>query len=169
MIEITEDYKVWSVRTPNIYAVVGIDEFKKINSLLCEETKASLVLISITEPDMLGFDSGELDGYFDLLSVKFWDLKKPIKKDDEILDVISDEVATEIREFILKNSDKEFLIHCKAGISRSAGVAMAIESLLNGSFDLKNTPMYEMIKNSAIYSHERYDVNLTVYEKIIKG
>jgi len=43
---------------------------------------------------------------------------------------ISWEQGKELKEFILKNSNKSFLIHCTAGISRSAGVALAIECLI---------------------------------------
>ena len=77
---------------------------------------------------------------------------------DEIREVISNEKAKAIKEFIIKNRDKKFLIHCSAGISRSAAVGMAVEKLLCNVFTKED---------SVFMKYERYEPNMFVYHKII--
>lgn len=51
--------------------------------------------------------------------------------------VFSDEQAVQIVDFVERIKDKVngFLIHCEAGVSRSAAVAAAIDLIVNGSSD----------------------------------
>lgn len=51
------------------------------------------------------------------------------------------------------------MIHCSAGITRSATVGLTVESLLKSDFETKN---------SEIIKHERYKPNMLVYSTIIK-
>lgn len=51
--------------------------------------------------------------------------------------------AASIAEFVEKNKDKTIIVHCDAGISRSAGIAAAIMKHYNGD----DTPIF----NSRLY------------------
>jgi predicted protein tyrosine phosphatase len=147
---------IYTITNDTILAVVGIEEI----ALIIPEVKENTVLISITEPE----DSLEISGevrqrYFDVCDVKFWDIERPTPKHD----VIDHSIALKIKEFILKYKDKQFAIHCRAGISRSAGVAMAVECLVNYSGGV-----YEYSTgHSDVKNFWRYHPNRTVYERIV--
>jgi predicted protein tyrosine phosphatase len=72
--------------------------------------------------------------------------------------VFSDEQAVQIVDFVERIKDKVngFLIHCEAGVSRSAAVAAAIELIVNGSSD-------------RILNDRRYSPNQCVYRKLIQA
>lgn len=151
--------QLWSVTTHKILAVIGIEEFITLNESLSTQEKQALALISITEPNKPStIEQHIVEDYSNVLHCQFWDLRKPMRKNGEVYPIITQEQGLEIKNFILENRDKKFLIHCKAGISRSAGVGMAIEALLcDAAFE---------IENSEIYNHKRYTPNLSVYEVI---
>jgi len=71
--------------------------------------------------------------------------------------LFSHEQALQIVDFVegIKDKVKGFLIHCEAGVSRSAAVAAAIELMLNGSSD-------------RIFNDRRYSPNMYVYTKLIQ-
>jgi len=71
--------------------------------------------------------------------------------------LFSHEQAVQIVDFVVRVKDRVngFLIHCEAGVSRSAAVAAAIELMLNGSSD-------------RIFNDHRYSPNLYVYTKLIE-
>lgn len=96
----------------------------------------------------------------DYKMIKFWDITEKYKD----YTPITKEQGEELKDFILKNKDKRFLIHCSAGISRSAGVGMAVECLVryNGCKYSYKTG------SSAIKSFRRYSPNLKVFDTIIK-
>lgn len=74
--------------------------------------------------------------------------------------LITDEDAIKIKEFItekvLKSETKLLIIHCRAGQSRSAGVAAAISKVLYGD-------------DSYYFESPQYTVNMTVYTKVLKA
>ncbi len=117
-------------------------EFNKIESL--ERKKATDFISSFEDYKM----------------IKFWDITEKNKG----CSPITKEQGEELKEFILKNKDKRFLIHCSAGISRSAGVGMAVECIVgfNGCKYSYQTGY------SAIKSFRRYSPNLKVFDTIIK-
>jgi predicted protein tyrosine phosphatase len=149
--------------------IMGINEYKEYQTKLSLEYRKDIVLISITEPESsvtypdtkLSEDSPIYTlGYHDVIEMKFWDVEKPIGTNYLPL---SDEQGKELRTFIEKNKDKKFLIHCKAGESRSAGIGLAVECIVNF-----NGNRYEFRTGKTdIYNYTRYSPNLTVFDKII--
>ena len=101
--------------------------------------------------------------FFDVLSVSFWD----VTEDLEFYKPISKKEAKEIAKFIHKhkNSKKKYIIHCSAGISRSAGVGMAIHCCLDFDGDISKFKK----ETCDIYNHERYRPNEYVFEKICRA
>jgi predicted protein tyrosine phosphatase len=148
--------------------IMGIEEFKEYQTNLSLEDRKNIVLISITEPESSKeypetklSETNEIYtiGFHDVLEMKFWDVEETIGK----YEPLTDDQGQEIKDFIVKNKDKKFLIHCKAGQSRSAGVGLAVECLVNF-----NGSRYEYRTGKTdIYSYSRYSPNLTVFDKII--
>jgi len=155
--------KINTVSTNLIKGIISLNEFKYIKDTI---NKENLVLISISEPKQNGYEDETLSDtdvkdFKDSIRVKFWDVEEDI---DEYK-VISDSVAKELHDFIIKNKNNKFLIHCKAGQSRSAGVGMAVECLINHDGD-----KYQYIlKGSDITKNPRYSPNFTVYDKIVNS
>ena len=142
------------------FGVFGKDEYLTLNKRN-EIDKDNLVLISIHDPDQKIHSLTDVQGFDDVLQIQFWDLEESIAN----YEIITSEQGQEIREFILKNKNKRFLVHCAAGISRSAGVACAIECLV----DFDGINYNYKTSNSDVKSHWRYSPNWTVYDKIIEG
>ena len=71
---------------------------------------------------------------------------------------ISERQALRIARFVDENRDrvKEFIVHCGAGISRSAGAAAAIMKYLNGS-------------DSPIFDSPGYQPNMKVYRTVLNA
>lgn len=76
------------------------------------------------------------------------------------LRLIQDEDAEKIKKFVsekvLKSDSEMLIIHCRAGQSRSAGVAAAISKVLFGT-------------DSYYFNNTKYTINRTVYSKILKA
>lgn len=87
-----------------------------------------------------------------ILKLKFDD----IEKDEKNCVCINDIDAKDIVAFINKLKDKVecIIVHCEAGISRSAGVAGAIMKYLNND----DTP---------VFNSGRYCPNMTCYRKVL--
>ena len=148
-----------TVQNKVIYAIIGETEYLDFyNKDILE--KDGTVLISIRDPDKLPHPESKIQGFSDVLQINFWDIESTMGDTE----VISQEQGNIIRDFILKNKDKQFLIHCAAGVSRSAGVGMAVECLVNHNGD-----KYQYSLNgSDIVAHTRYSPNYTVYDTILK-
>lgn len=70
---------------------------------------------------------------------------------------ISDSQAKHIAEVVNNNKDVEkIVVHCEAGVSRSAGVAAAIGMAINGD-------------DSFIFNDGRYCPNSTCYRKVLEA
>lgn len=94
------------------------------------------VLISIIEPDDQPAQLVELMGeekmWDDVLRMAFWDITKPQKYMigvDQILDPMTEEQGKEIADFIKANHDSSIIVHCRAGISRSAAITKLLLEL----------------------------------------
>lgn len=161
-----------TISTNTIEAIISRDEMQcAIYQGILD--KENLVLISISEPVQDGYNDErlsdeEVKGFKDSLRVKFWD----IEEDFCDYKIISDEVAIGIQNFILvnlqKDPDTRFIVHCRAGVSRSAAVAKAIEQLKFFGICEEAKYNYKTCFNSEISAHSRYTPNLTVFDKIVK-
>ena len=91
------------------------------------------VIISITDPNMIyttrPFCSAE-NLVKAILPLAFCDADTPGKdvygNHADESDLMSDEDARQIVEFVSRHAEKQIIVHCDAGISRSSGVAAAI-------------------------------------------
>ncbi len=85
---------------------------------------------------------------------------------------ISENQANEILAFINANRDKKFLVHCWAGISRSAAIARFINEHLNlGSIEfdgymMYNRWVYNALKAAAGESLAAYYENLEIQDRL---
>jgi len=123
--------------------------------------KDNTVLISISDPDNESHNADKVSGFDEIIQVKFWDITQDTNKNK----IISADTSKMIRDFIERNVklQKRFLVHCEAGISRSAGVGMAIECINNYQGDVYTY----FTSESDIKSHGRYHPNLTVFDSIM--
>ena len=89
-------------------------------------------IISITDTDKADviFEKNEANGIRAVLRLKFDDVERDYKNEH----CITKEDAENIVKFVNKNKNKvdKFIVHCEAGVSRSAGVGAAIMKALNG-------------------------------------
>lgn len=126
--------------------------------------KAQSVIISIsttygeykTEPYI-----SEKNNVIDILRLSFLDADCPndkdvygrIAKEDELM---SDEQANQIVDFVEKYSDYLIIVHCDAGISRSSAIAAAILKHYTGD-------------DSDIFNSRWYAPNMWCYYKVLKA
>lgn len=160
-----------TINTRTIEAVISRDEMQcAIHQGILD--KENLVLISIGEPGP-GYEYSilkphEVQGFRDVLQIEFWD----VEEDFGDYTIITDEEAKTIQNFILSNlrkdPDTRFIVNCKAGKSRSAAVAKAIECIANFGIGEEAKYNYKTCFNSEISKHSRYCPNLTVFDKIVK-
>lgn len=156
------EQEVFSVHNDLIKAIVGREEiidlsksdFTKINK------DNNTVIISITDPDRAALSSEILNKFKDYLSISFWDVEEEIGR----IKPINKLQAKEIKEFIIKNKNNNFVIHCEAGMSRSSGVGLAVE--LYCKFD-GDRYLFSTSK-SDIKKHHRYHPNYTVFDMIVE-
>lgn len=145
---------IYSVHSQLFEAVFSRSEVKK--HLM--DLDADSVHISLYDPDL----QPEITNYFNnALYVPVWDLEEDICQ----YKIITKEQAKEIKNFILDNKDKKFIINCEAGISRSAGAALAVECLIKYDGDL----YLHATSSSEIKEHPRYSPNLTIYKMIVEA
>ena len=115
-------------------------------------------IISITDTDKADviFEKNEANGIRAVLKLKFDDVERDYKNEH----CITKEDAENIVKFVNKNKNKvdKFIVHCEAGVSRSAGVGAAIMKALNGDdWDVFKNPLkcpnmkcYRMVLNAFI-------------------
>jgi predicted protein tyrosine phosphatase len=112
----------------------------------CEITSGSAFqgIISITDPDWKDAPLTE-EAWGDILRLKFHDIDKAWQN----YVLISDEQADEIIAWLKEHEDefKKIVVHCAAGISRSAAVAKFIAEV----YDLQFPESYNLY-NKLVYS-----------------
>ena len=112
------------------------------------------VVISITDPRQPLAKIQE--GWHAVLRVQFFDTGVPMTNPIAPLIMekyppITPATAEKIAMFILQHQDKNFLVHCEAGISRSAGVAMAIHDTVGhplrimDRYDFMNSYVHQLV------------------------
>jgi predicted protein tyrosine phosphatase len=142
-----------------------------IASRLIAEKASALIktphaIISITDPDsdLPAFALNE--NRLGILSLQFYDIED-ISAEMSLKDAVEyltqfgdglfkDDQASQIVDFVelVKDKAEGLLVHCEAGVSRSAAVAAAIELMLNSS-------------NERVFNDRRYSPNLYVYSKLL--
>lgn len=152
-----------TVRTDKIFAIVGRwdlqYEFDNHKADIIKQLPKDLAYINIYEPNSNPIK--HYNHFADVLQISFYDVEE---KWTDTIKPLTDKQGKTIYDFIMKNKDKKFLINCEAGISRSAGVGLAIEYLFRDKFiypEWKHFP-------SKILQHQRYMPNMEVFNKIIK-
>lgn len=140
------------------------------NRVIAEKVSAHIktphAIISITDPDSDIPTFAPNQNRISILSLQFYDLEDisdemPLKDAVEYVTMFGhglfrDNQAAEIVDFVerIKERIKGILVHCEAGVSRSAAVAAVIELILNGS-------------NERVFQDRRYSPNQYVYRKLL--
>lgn len=131
---------------------------KEAKKFSCESHDFKTAIISITDTDKADvvFEKNETNGIKAVLKLKFDDVERDYKNEH----CITKEDAENIVKFVNKNKNKvdKFIVHCEAGVSRSAGVGAAIMKALNGDdWDVFKNPLmcpnmkcYRMVLNAFI-------------------
>lgn len=91
------------------------------------KTETALISICSTTNTFCGIQQNH---YFkqskdNVLNIRFDD----IQEEEQGLLLFNEDIATILIKFILKNIDKDFIVHCTAGISRSGAVGEFIRRL----------------------------------------
>ena len=121
------------------------------------------VMISISDPHMqyaaAPFGSEE-NKVLQILSLCFADADQPgpdiYGYDARVEDLMRDEDAAKVAELLRTYPDTDVIVHCDAGISRSAGIAAAILKHTTGD-------------DSSIFDNGLYDPNRWCYQKTLKA
>jgi len=114
------------------------------------------ILISIASP---GQNHPKVSGSWRSLQLKFHDIDEVREEGDTI---INEWHAVNILKYLDITQPEEIVINCEAGISRSAGVAVALEEILNGNNKaFKKYPNHNRRVASTILRvwHERFSGN----------
>lgn len=128
----------------------------------CEEQHDDeCAMISISDPRM-GYDSAPFcskeNKVVEILRLKFSDADRPGRDvygyDAGVDDLMSDDDARMVAEFVAKYRGQNIIVHCDAGISRSAGVAAAIMKHLTGD-------------DSAVFDSGFWRPNMWCYRKTL--
>jgi predicted protein tyrosine phosphatase len=116
--------------------------------------KVRSILISITDPDEPLLDIQHPEAYLGVLRLSFHDVERILDGYPEVIPFTEND-AESIINFIdnYKNDIELVVVHCEAGISRSAGVAAALSLILN---------------NDCGFFHEYYYPNTLVKSIILR-
>lgn len=134
------------------------------NSYLDNNLKFAIISIQDGPNNEMGFSYKKGGNCLEALNLWFSDVtemgyQEAKKNKNNYLKLISDSDAKKIKEFVdkLYSLDIDLLIiHCRAGQSRSAGVAAALSQVIYGD-------------DSEFFNNPRYTVNMTVYYKVLKA
>lgn len=123
-------------------------------------------LISISTPGG-NYDDLPINtqGWHDVLEIEFDD----VERDTQYYKTLTYNHAQEILKFLYKNREKDFIIHCDAGISRSVAVALFLkdyfghETLFFGgakNYDHHNQTVYGRMKALHVRARQSLDNEL---------
>ncbi len=128
----------------NLFEAVFSKKELKDNYLKLSKEAA---LIVVSNPDNDNFK--KLNFFSKELYVAFYD-----SEEDSFYPSVSESIIKTLKNFVFENLDKKFIICCEAGISRSAGIAKAVE-VLSG------------IEIGGIDSFKRYRPNKFLFKRLI--
>jgi predicted protein tyrosine phosphatase len=114
------------------------------------------IIVSITDPDKNINTFADNDNIVSICRVQFDDTEPDCMLNGEI--VMTEKDAEKIKNFIFTFKDKVecIIVHCEAGISRSAGVMAAIQKFLIGD-------------DSAIFNAFRFCPNMHCYRMTLNA
>lgn len=109
------------------------------------------IVISITDPSSPEANIKDMKNIVDVLRLQFHDFDRPVSGYIQF----DDTHANQIVDFIKKHKDfPDLIVHCEAGISRSAAVAAAISKYVNGN---------------DLYFFQHYLPNAWVYGRLVRA
>ena len=138
------DLEINSIQNSLFEAVFSKKELKE--NYLKFSNKAALIVIS--NPDNNSFK--KLNYFNDELYLSFFDTEN-----NGFYSNVPAQSIIALKEFILNNIHTKFVVCCEAGVSRSAGIAKAIEKLSGKEI-------------GSIDSFPRYRPNTLLFKKLIK-
>ena len=115
---------------------------KEAFAYCCLPHEKATVMISVSDPNMI-YDctpyASDTSGVREILSLCFADANEPGPDvygfETEESDLMSFEDGEKIVQLLKRNPGADILVHCDAGISRSAGIAAALLKYFTGSDD----------------------------------
>jgi len=110
----------------------------------------NIAWVSINEPDLDYQTTNPILDKVPNLKMSFWDITTPLDFKGEILQPPSDEDAKAIVDFILTNKDRNILVNCAAGVSRSGAVCRFCEDILG--YEWLQIGKELSIPNSVLYT-----------------
>ena len=121
------------------------------------------IIISISDPYMVYSSKPERtrkNKVVSILSLEFCDADEPgldvYGRETSVSDLMSDADAKWVAAFVKGHPDTDIIVHCDAGISRSAGVAAAIMKWATDD-------------DSPIFKSYRYHPNMWAYRKMLNA
>jgi protein-tyrosine phosphatase len=134
--------------------IVEVKSRAKATEFSFEAHNEKIAVISISDVDKESpvFSTDSTNGIFRCAKFHFAD----VELDGE--NCITDEQATEIAAFVFEihNTAERIIVHCEAGVSRSAGVAGAIMKYLNDN-------------DWPVFDNPKYCPNRTCYRKVLEA
>lgn len=107
------------------------------------------IIISITDPNQPVAQLEKSNNCNGILRQKFYDIDVPVKGYKLMDSYQADEIATFVKNH--KDFVDIIIVHCEAGISRSAGIAMAINEWIHYvvfSYPIYNRHCYRLMKEA---------------------
>lgn len=164
------DMKFSSTKTKHIELIIGQEEFISLSLLTKKEDLNDFNIISIFEPTETILPIELYESFNSHLILIFADIRKKIEDTNLSLNEKEELSKLEIqnkdfeilKDYILNNKDKKFIINCQVGVSRSAAIGIILENLLNDNqIDID-------LEMNKILSHWRYSPNPIILEKYFK-
>lgn len=160
------DFSFNSVKTFNIELIVGQEEFIYLSLLSKKEDLKLFNVISIIDDFEDPLPPELYEFYNNFIVLDFLDIRRDLDflynknklSKEELTSFKSKEFSFSqfltLKNFILNNSSKKFIIHCGAGISRSSSIAIILEDLLSNQIGI-----------DSILSYHRYSPNQIILNK----
>ena len=164
------DMQFSSTKTKHIELIIGQEEFISLSLLTKKEDLNDFNIISIFEPTETILPLELYESFNSHLILTFADIRKKIEDTNLSLNEKEELSKLEIqnkdfeilKDYILNNKDKKFIINCQVGVSRSAAIGIILENLLNDNqIDIN-------LEIDKILSHWRYSPNPIILEKYFK-
>jgi predicted protein tyrosine phosphatase len=134
--------------------IVEIMSRANMGTFSLQEHRERIAVVSISDVNKESpvVSNNPKNGIFDQLRLHFDDV------DIGSPNCISDEIAVRIVEYIknVQNKADKIIVHCEAGISRSAGVGAAIMKYLNDN-------------DWPVFDKPRYRPNMTCYRTVLNA